>query len=238
MRRLFLLLLLLLPACLGGSSLPRSYYVLASEPLDFKHHAPALRGLVYVRNLDVDAVYEKFQIVVRNSPYELRYAEQNVWAVKPNEQMSDILAQALEHTNTFEAVTRELVTSRPQYTLSGQLNAAEIYDSNDLWFAHLSVTLSLARFSDGARVWSYEYDQRKQISSQTFAHGVRGLSELSKNVVTDVVKQLGKLGGVAPAEDQAAEQKSPFDEALPGGAAEEVDPTEPIFVPEEDREKK
>lgn len=231
-RLLFLLGLLAATSCLGATTLPRSYYVLANEPLGFRHHAPVLPGIVYVRSLDVDAVYEKFQFVVRKSPYQLRYSDQNVWAVKPHQMVSDLLAQALDHTNTFEGVTRELIEARPTYTLSGQLNAVEIYDSDDIWFAHLAVSLHVSRFSDGARVWSYDFDQRKRLGTTSFEHGARALSELSHQITKDVVEQLAKLGGVNDAEIP----RSPFDEALPGGAADEKKrpPTEPIYVPEGD----
>ncbi|MEQ9495545.1 MAG: ABC-type transport auxiliary lipoprotein family protein [Deltaproteobacteria bacterium] len=228
-RLLFLAALLSLPSCLGASQLPRSYYVIANEPLGFRHHAPVMNGILYVRSLDVDAVYEKFQFVVRKSPYQLRYSDQNVWAVKPHQMISDVLAAALDHTNTFEGVTRELIEARPAYTLSGQLNAVEIYDSDDVWFAHLAVSLHVSRFSDGARVWSYDFDQRKRLGTTSFEHGARALSELSHQITKDVVEQLAKLGGTSGAQETP---ESPFDQALPGGPADDPKPNEPIFVPE------
>jgi ABC-type uncharacterized transport system auxiliary subunit len=171
---------------------------------------------------------------VRNSPYQLRYSDQNVWAVKPHQMLSDLLAQALDHTNTFEGVTRELVNARPKFTLSGQLNAAEIYDSDDIWFAHLSLDLHLSRFEDGTRVWTYEFEKRKKLGQTDFAMGARGLSELAQQVVADVVEQLGSLAGIAA----PVTRPSPFDEALPGGPAEpkKKPPAEPVYVPEGDAE--
>lgn len=219
----------LLAGCFGASQLARSYYVIANEPLGFRHHSPPMNGILYVRSLDADAVYEKFQFVVRKSPYQLRYSDQNVWAVKPHQMVSDLLAQALDHTNTFEGVTRELIQTRPSYTLSGQLNAVEIYDSDDIWFAHLAVSLHLSRFEDGARVWTYEFDQRKKLGTTSFEHGARALSELSQKITRDVVDQLAKIGEGSRDERTI----SPFDQMLPGGPAEEETPSEQIFVPED-----
>ena len=199
----------LLAACCrpasAGRRLPRSYYVMASEPLDYRHHAPAMRGLLYVRNLDVDAVYEKFQIVVRNSPYELRYAEQNVWAVKPTPgavRLARAGARAHEHLRGRSRASSSL--SRPQFTLSGQLNAAEIYDSgDDLWFAHLSVSLSLvALLGRRTACGTTSSTSGRSSARRTFAHGVRGLSELTHTVIADVGEaDRPELGGVKAPEE-------------------------------------
>jgi len=219
--------------CFGARSTQRSYFVMHGEPRDPIADEPVIKGLVRVRNMDTDAVYEKFQIVVRRSPYQLRYSDQNVWAVKPNQMVSDLIAQEIETTRLFSAVTRELIDVRPKYTLAGKLHAVEVYDSDELWFAHLEVTLYLTRFRDGERIWSMEFDQRKRIDSGDFGHAARALSELFATLMTQAIAELSAADVV----DVPIEVIEP---ALPriDDEASKVDPRAPVLVPETEREPK
>lgn len=191
-----------LGGCFGAVQNLRSYYVLAGDPAT-KAEEATIKGSVRVRNMDADAVYEKFQIVVRRNPYELRYSDLHVWAVKPNQMISDIIAKTLADSGTFEDVQRALGDTRPDFTLGGELNAMEIYDSDDLWYAHLALSLRLTRFDDGAQLWSMTYDQRKLVESKSHAHAVRALSELLSACVRQAVVEMTdlKLTGAPKAKD-------------------------------------
>lgn len=234
-RRLSLFALVALAAgagCFGARQTMRSFYVLYSQGVDVRHEAPPIPGMVRVRNMDADSVYEKFQIVVRSSPYQLRYSEANVWAVKPHQMMSDLIARVLAESGTFSAVTRELIEARPDFTLSGKLLAAEVYDSDDLWFAHLAFNLHLSRFADGARLWSYELDARKPVPTRTFPHAVRALSELLQEALEEAVGELGALEvqpmGGPPAVTPRRSRREP-----PAPVMREVNPApEPAILPE------
>ncbi len=216
--------LLFLPSCLGQRTTVRTYYVLNEEPLE-PLAEPLFHGLLRVRNLNADEIYEKFQIIVRKSPYELRYTDTSVWAVKPYQMVSDIIASALSDTGTFEEVTRELGDTRPDYTLGGDLHAIEIYDSDDVWYAHLSFSLVLNKYSSGERLWSYYYDERKLLPSPSFSHAVRALSELLQMAIKESIAELRKIAQPSAKE----EVKAPKEKRTPT--------TEPIYVPEPDTQK-
>jgi ABC-type uncharacterized transport system auxiliary subunit len=220
-----LAMLLVLPSCLGQRTTVRTYYVLNEEPLE-PLPEPLFHGLLRVRNLNADEIYEKFQIIVRRSPYELRYTDTSVWAVKPYQMVSDIIASALEDTGAFEEVTRELGDSRPDYTLGGDLHAIEIYDSDDIWYAHLSLSLVLNKYSSGERLWSYAYDERKLLSSPSFSHAVRAISELLQMAIKESIGELRKVAGG---------QKAEPPRETPKPRKEKRTPTEPIYVPDHDR---
>lgn len=219
---------LVLGGCLSARSTQRSYFVMHGEPREPLAEEPLIKGLVRVRSLDTDAVYEKFQIVVRRSPYQLRYSDVNVWAVKPNQMVADLVAAQLETSRLFSGVTRELIDARPDYTLAGQLHAIEVYDSDDLWFAHLEISLYLTRFADGERMWTLDFDQRKQITSGDFGHAARALSELFATVMTQAIAELTGLD-VA----KGAPTPPPPIELVP--EAEPDDGRAPVLVPETNR---
>ena len=218
-------------ACLSARVQPKRFYVLHGEPRDPMATFPLIRGLVRVRNLDTDRVYEKFQIVVRRSPYELGYSAENVWAVKPNEAVSDLIAAALESSATFSAVTRQLLDTRPQFVVSGTLHAVEVYDSEDLWFAHLGMSLHLSRFQDGERIWSFDFDQRKEVSRGDFGHAVRALSELLEGAMSRAIGELAALNIARSPRRGPASRPAP----RPRPEPEEPDrpPGDVVYVPED-----
>jgi ABC-type uncharacterized transport system auxiliary subunit len=193
-KRSIVVLALGLTACLGFGQRPtvKSYYVLNEEevaPAD----KPIFPGVLRVRNLNTDEIYEKFQIIVRKSPYELRYSDLSVWAVKPYQMVADIVAETLEDSRTFETVVRELGDSRPDYTMGGDLHAIEIYDSDDIWYAHLAFSLTLHRYGSGEHVWSYSFDERKLLAQTSYGVAVRALSELLQLAMREAIGQLQKV---------------------------------------------
>lgn len=182
----------------GRAEQPRNFYVLAVDPLE---RAPGriLPGLVRVANMDTTATYDKFQIVVRQNPYQLQYSDLNVWAVKPGRMVSDVMATALREAGSFDAVTRELGERRPDYTMAGDLLSIEIYNSGDAWFAHLAMALAFTRFSDGQMLWTYNFDKRKEVPAGDFAAAIRGMSELLSMATQEAIGQLGaSLAGNVP----------------------------------------
>jgi ABC-type uncharacterized transport system auxiliary subunit len=201
--------------CFGARTNTRSYYVIGSEPVQPFEKA-LFTGSIRVRDMDSDSIYDKFQIVVRKSPYELNYSGQNVWAVKPNKMVSDVVATTLQATNTFATVTRELGETKSDYILAGELRAIEIYDSDDSWFAHLSLSLRLTHFSTGETLWTHQFDARKVVDRDNYSHAVRGISEL---LVAAMIEGLEGL-------------KTKY--ALPrkGEEPAKIEPEAPIYIPE------
>ncbi len=228
-----------LAACFGGSTKQNRYFVLHMNPSNTSPGA-VIPGLARVRNLDAESTYDKFQIVVRRNPYELSYRDTDVWAVKPNRMISDLIARRLQEYGLFSGVTRELGEQRPDYTLDGDLHAVELYDSGDRLFAHLSLSLRLARFRDGEVMWTYSFNQRREVPTLEFAHAIRILSELLDEAAGEAFTQMARLGD--PVEEvielPQGSQQFPLS-ATPGQPTteptlgeEEVDPS-PIFLPED-----
>ena len=173
----------------GRAQQPTHFYTLSMDPLA-KSTANHVPGLVRVANMDTTSTYDKFQIVIRESPYQLQYSDLHVWAVKPGRMVSDVIAVGLRNAGVFDAVTRELTDRRPDYTLAGELNAVEIYTTGNVWFAHLAIGLTMTRFNDGQVLWTYEFDQRKQVPTGKFETSIRGVSELLSSCVQEAVGSL------------------------------------------------
>jgi ABC-type uncharacterized transport system auxiliary subunit len=226
--------------CFGTVSDPvRHYYTLHLEPLHQHPGAPHMPGLLRVRDLDSEAAYDRFQIVMRRSPFELSYRQRDVWAVKPGRMVSDLIARGIGDQNIFAGVTRELGERRPDYTLSGELRALEIYDSDDLWFAHLALFLQLSHSETGKILWTFTFDDRKRVPPQDFSHAVRSVSELLTDAVEkalDSMEHVRSPEDVSPMDLQEAPLTRPTAPSPPKlwvpPAPPDAEPDEPILVPE------
>lgn len=184
--------LVLASACFGSAAIQRSYYVLYGVTVSDRARRP-IAGHVRVRNMDTASIYEKFQIVVRRSPYELSYSETDVWAVKPNQMVADVIAEALSNGNQFTKVARELGELRPNFILSGDMHAIEVYQSEDHWFAHLAIVMQLSRFEDGETLLTYKFDERKPVPAGTFSQAARAMSELLSTALDELIAKLDRI---------------------------------------------
>lgn len=188
--------------CLHNNSPQRRYYVLqtdaAGTTVEQQPAQASINGLVRVRDLDADSTYDNLQIVVRHSPFELTYQERNVWAVKPHRMISDEIARSLLSANVFSGVIRELAERRPNYLLSGDLHAIEIYDANMKWNVHLALSLNLSRFDTGEVLWNFHFDERKEVNLREFSYAVRGLSELLTQAIDQAKASLQESAANQP----------------------------------------
>ncbi len=151
-----------------------AYTLLPSEDEPDGPLAESLR----VRDLAIVPAYDKDKIVYRFSPYEFQYYNYKLWAVKPNRMVTGLIVRHIEHADLFRAVSRDYGESRPQYELSGVLQAIEEFDSGDQWFAHLAFSLRMTRFGDNRVVWTFRADAQKRVYNKAPVYVVKALSEL------------------------------------------------------------
>lgn len=236
--------------CFGARAVQRQFYVLNAEHEPGRGQA-MVRGLIRVADMDAESVYEKFQIVIRQSPWQLRYSGINLWAVRPNVMVSDIIGRTLQDSRVFTTVTRELSEARPDFTLAGELLALEVYDSDDVWYAHLAMTLRVNRFDDGQQLWRFDFDERKPVGTTEMPHAVRAMSELLQlGLRRAIVELLDAIEGVGE-DDPLSPTRGAFLEPAgerprtleiepatrlppPTPAPETPDFSKPIVIPQED----
>lgn len=163
------LLLVAASGCLGARSIERNYYMLEG-PAEATpaSGSTALPGRVYVRDLEIERIYDKFKLVLRKSPYVLQYSGSYSWAVRPNRMISDIVAEQLVERRIFSGVSRELAEGRPDYTMTGRLRAIEVLTEESPWRARISLDLSLVRFDDGAVLWHHAFDESRRLPPGDF----------------------------------------------------------------------
>ncbi len=202
----------------------RRYYVLAyplpsaEDVANVATHPATLR----VRPFNVALAYDRPQIVYRQSPFEFNYYTFRLWSAKPQKMVREVLARHLQAARVVEEVVLEIGERPPAYELGGELLAIEEYDAGDVWFAHLSMRLWLARYSNKQIVWTHFFDVTKKVYHKDPVHVVRGLSQILEAEVIKVVAGIDATlaGRPAPAAGPAAADTQPAPAAPPAAVPE------------------
>jgi len=215
------LTLVLLAAC--GKPPQRQYYMLNYEPAKIEHRAVQnpYPAVIRVREFSIEEAYNRSQIVYRLSRYELRYYNFKSWAVKPTRMVTDLFFKHLNSTQMVSGLVRRFDEGRrPDYELTGFIEALEEFDSEDLLFAHVAIRLTLTRLSDGAVVYSRLFDLRRRVYNRETHAIIREMSQIIEYIFTEAIADIDtKLA----AEFGVAEFKAP-----------ELTPVEqPSFISEE-----
>ncbi|MDR0306204.1 MAG: PqiC family protein [Chitinispirillales bacterium] len=183
--------LVLLASC--GRPPLKQYYMLnyAPSPPQERMIESQYPYVIRLKEFSIEEAYNRSQIVYRLNPYELRYYNFRLWAVKPTRMITDLMFKHLNTANLTSAVIRRFDEGRrPDFELSGIIEALEEYDSEDLIFAHIAMRVNLTRLSDGANVYSRHFDLRKKIYRREPEHIIREMSLIIEYIFSQVIKDL------------------------------------------------
>ena len=177
-----------------GKVIDSSYYQLdyvptPKEMLNEKTYPYTIR----VKDFDVAEAYRRNNIIYRQSPYELHFYNYELWAVKPEYLVSDMLFRHLETAKIFTEVRRSIDVEEPDYTINGTIRALEEYDNQDEWYAHLALNMNLQDNRTKRVIWSREWDYRKRVSNEEPIFVVRGLSELLERINNEAISDIDSV---------------------------------------------
>lgn len=181
--------------CAGCAGVPeKKYYVLnyEPEPLHERRSEAPYPYTIRVKEFSIEQVYAKPQLVYRKSPFQLQYYFYRTWAVKPTRMVTDIVQKHLNAVNLVSHVILRFDegASRPDFELTGNIEAIEEYDSDEVWFAHLALRLTLTRLSDNRVMYSRHFDHRKQVHVHEPEYVVRELSRIMDFILTQAIHDM------------------------------------------------
>lgn len=172
-------LLLIVLAC--GTPPKKEFYLISYDPpkLVNRRSETPYPFTLRVKKFDIEKVYGKSNIVYRESPFKLEYYGFRHWAVRPADMLTDLILAHATDIKIVEAVVRRLdEAGSPDYELTGLIDAIEEFDSDERWFAHLSIRYQLKRLSDEKIIYTRVFDNRREVNSHTPTDVVKKLSEI------------------------------------------------------------
>jgi ABC-type uncharacterized transport system auxiliary subunit len=185
----------LLAAMLVSCAKPPSkqYYVLnyVPQPMAQRTMPNPYACVVRLKDFSIEDAYNRTQIVYRLSPYELRYYNYRLWAVKPTRMVTDLVFKHLTTVELVSGIVRRFDEGRkPDYEISGSIEALEEYDSEDLLFAHIALRINLTRLSDGANLYSRHFDVRKKVFRREADFVIREMSQIMEYILTQATADI------------------------------------------------
>ncbi len=193
MKKITALLFLFLVISSCTKPIMKQYYLLNYKPdmLNNRILEKAYPYTIRLRPFDIEKAYSKSNIVYRKSPYELEYYGYRHWAVRPKDMLTDLIYSHLETIDLVQSTVRRLdEKGKPDYELAGTILSLEEYDSEEIWFAHLAIRMTLTRLSDGEVIYNRLFDQRKRVETRDPLYVVRTLSELTDYFASSLMNEL------------------------------------------------
>ncbi|MBD3344346.1 MAG: hypothetical protein GF401_04705 [Chitinivibrionales bacterium] len=183
----------ILPLVLCTAPPVKKYYVLNYQPMPRNNrvYAHTYPYTIRLKELDIEEAYARPQIVYRQSAFQLRYYHYRVWAVKPTRMLTDLIQKHLLSENLVSHVIRRFDEGkRPEYELSGVIEAIEEYDSDEIWFAHLALRLKFTRLSDGRTIYTRHFDKRKRVFENNPENIIKEMSAIMEYIMNQAIHDI------------------------------------------------
>ncbi|MCK4980050.1 MAG: membrane integrity-associated transporter subunit PqiC, partial [Candidatus Delongbacteria bacterium] len=147
-----------------------SKFVSAKIPFDIK---------VEVQNFEMNRIYDRNPIVVRQSLHQLKFDSKNEWALRPDKSIPELLVYHINSLNLFKECKTDFFTTSPDYYISGMISNLEIYKSKEVTFAHVNVTMELRDRNRNILV-KYEINKKTELENPDISFFIKTVSDILK----------------------------------------------------------
>jgi len=186
-----ILITLMLAAC--WSSPEKQYYQLHLTPPQ-EINGRNFDSVILVDPVQVDNLYDDFQIIFRVSPFEMNYYAYMFWAEKPAVLVRDAVIHYLQEQNTFRKVIKEYSAGDPDLILRAHLHILEEIDQPERWFAHLSMEMEVVEFHSGEIQASLRFDRTEPLPTKDVSELPKVLSFILREEIDRLLEKLQDLG--------------------------------------------
>ena len=188
---LSVLIVLFIFAC--GRPIMKNFYVLNYTPdkLENRKSQSPYPITLRLRPFSIERAYARTNMVYRLNPFQLDYYPDHLWAVRPADMITDLISNHLESIQLVETLVRRLdERGTPDYELSGTILAIEEFDSGDIWYGHLRISVVLTDFRSGRAVYSRIFSKTREAQTQTPLAIVKTLSEVMDFIASQLMNDL------------------------------------------------
>ncbi len=203
MERLFQKLLLGLVPIMLFSSLV--FYSCATKSIQPKYfildYQPVLRDStlmvekpfpykIQVQTMKIPRTFDRVSIVVRYSAHRLDYYRYNLWAIRPQITISDLIADHISRFGLFKKCQREFLEERPDYEIIGNIEAIEKFDHEQYTAAHLALKLYLRTYDGYENLLIHEFDRTEEMPVFQMELFAQKLSDILEEEVNQFIRKM------------------------------------------------
>ena len=201
---LLILIILFLIGCVAREFIPRNYYILEyyqhSENKKMKQDEP-IDCSVLVQDTDIPRTYSRKQIVVRHFGPKITYSDNDIWAVKLQNIIPNLITKRLNRYNLFTRVQREFLDEHPKYVISSKINNIELFKSEYLMQARLNISFSFSESDEGTLLVRHSVDREKKLLDENVETFVQTINDILLTETDNFIQKiLNHFEGIKPEE--------------------------------------
>ena len=145
-------------------------FISTQIPFDYK---------VEVQNFEMNRIYDRNPIVIRQSLHKLAFDRKNEWALRPDKSIPELLVYHINSLDLFKECKTDFFTTSPDFYISGMISNIEIYKSEEITFAHVKVTMELRDRTRNILV-KHEIDKKTELENPDISFFVKTVSDILK----------------------------------------------------------
>lgn len=180
-----------LTGCLGGSTEPSRYYTVSAESISLVSSA-AIDARIQVCKFTIDPSYQRSNIVYRESAYDFKFYDLDLWATRPEQMLTQVASEYLVKSNIFKSVDLKPM-GKPDYELLGNVNAIEEIDEGSSQYAHLAVQLTFRKVGEESPLWEKRYDERASMNKRDAHSAAESISKLYGKFMQDALENIARV---------------------------------------------
>ena len=165
-----------------------------------------------IERVEVPRLFDRTNIIYRESPQEIQFYPQYQWAVQPSDMITDTIEKHIISSNLFTDISREFLDFRPEYRFECSIQALERFNAKNTWFGHLSMIMRLINVADGKQVWQHSFDERRRVTRPEMVYTVQALTQIIETQMDVVINNLNSyfvaVDGDSTSSTLVAETKS------------------------------
>ena len=108
---------------------------------------------------------------------QLFYYFYHYWAVRPQDMLTDVIFYHLKQSGIVTKPLAEL-DRNPDYVIVTRLLSLDEIDSEEQWFARISMSLSLVDLNTHKTIASHTFDERQEVKNHQPVFVVRAFSSI------------------------------------------------------------
>lgn len=176
--KIFLIVLLLIVISCGQAKYAR-FYVLQYKPMpitELKIEKPFPYNIV-VDEFQTDRTYDNSRIVIRHSAHEIFYDQFSLWALRPQNAITNLLVNHINTLGIVENCKLRYLELTPDYKIKGTIKKIEKYENNLIIRADLQIEIQFIDLKTNDVVFTKTLTSYTKLYTNSMSYFTKVLSD-------------------------------------------------------------
>lgn len=192
------LILLICTASLTAGCLTRApeatrFYLLdypADIELDLPVNGPFFDKSCTITPVDVSPAYSTHQIAIRENSHEIKYFALNIWAIRPEQSLTNIMDEFFRNHKVFESVQLSASGTETGFTLGTTVYTLEVVQERRDYYARLRVAFQLKDNHSNQIIYDHRADKRVLLEERDLNLFAAAISQIFVEELAEFVNKI------------------------------------------------